>query len=773
MEELNRKLIRFDKIIISILLVISIIGGLIFGYVISEVKNFSGIENLKRFQPSIPTKIYDVNGELVAELFHEKRELISFEMLPRNLINAFLSAEDRDFYKHFGIDFTAIIRALIKNVAAGKIVQGGSTITQQLAKRLFTTGERTFARKALEAILALQIEKKYSKEEILEMYFNQIYLGHGCYGVASAAKLFFDKEVKYLNVAESAILSALPSAPGKYSPLLNAHTAYEKNWELLNRMVDSGFLTSELAKKIYREFWPDFIDSLRLEYPSKTVYSRSVDRAPYFTDYVRQILISRFGENVVYNKGLSVYTTLNLKRQRIGRKVLIKGIREQNKIARGANEYYDENIDKSFTGGVWGTLGIVFNLPPVRMSYNLEANFRKVMVDHLVDSADIMSLLLDARESNRSIESFRGTVSNISSLLNVEGAIVAIEPSSGYISTLIGGSGFSVDNQFNRAIQARRQPGSAFKPFLYGAGIESRILNAGTLLPDAPIVDIDDDGCTWSPANYEGKYYGMVNVRKALAASINIIAIRAYDLIGPDRVIEFASKMVKVPHTRFSANPTLALGTTELTPFEMAQGFAIFANRGRDVFPYAIRYVIDRDGNELVNIEEEVGKIIALREMEGSMQIISEDLAYIMTGLMKAVIDSGTATEAIRQKSEFRKKAVGKTGTTSNWTDAWFCGYTPDVVTIVWVGFDRLFMTLGKHQSGSAVAAPIWGQFMKEIYRDMKDPVFPPPPKGVYRSGEFILLKGTVPDPPFEEEEHKMKTVLERYMEKEGLNIEE
>ncbi len=773
MKALNRRLKRFEKIIISILIVVSIIGGLIFGFIISEVRNFSGIENLKKFQPSIPTKIYDVNGEIIAELFHEKRELVSFEMLPRNLINAFLSTEDRDFYKHFGIDFAAIIRATIKNIAAGKIVQGGSTITQQLAKRLFTTGERTFARKALEAVLALQIEKKYSKEEILEMYFNQIYLGHGCYGVSSASKLFFNKEVKHLNVAESAVLAALPSAPGRYSPLRNAHKAYEKNWEILNRMVDDGFLTFEAAKIIYRDFWPDFIDSLKLEYTSKTVYSRSVDKAPYFTDYVRQILISRFGEDTVYNKGLSVYTTLNLKRQRIGRKVLREGIRKQNKIAQGENEYYDEAVNKGLFGGIWGTLRIIFNLPNIRTSHDVEVRFRKVMVDQLVDSTDIISLLLDAKECNRSIESFRGTVSSISSLLDVEGAIVAIEPSTGYITTLIGGSHFSVDNQFNRAIQARRQPGSAFKPFLYGSGIESRIINAGTLLPDAPIVDIDDEGCTWSPANYEGEYYGMVNVRRAIASSINIIAIRAYDLIGPDRVIEFASRMMKVPQTRFNANPTLALGTTELTPFEMAQGFAIYANRGRDVIPFAIRYVIDRDGNELVNIEEEVGKIVALREMEGSMQIISEDLAYIMTSLMKAVIDSGTATEAIRLKAGFKKRASGKTGTTSNWTDAWFCGYTPDVVTVVWIGFDRLFMTLGKHQAGAAVAAPIWGQFMEEIYQDLKDPVFPPAPKGVYHSGELVLLNGTVPDEPYEGDEYKMQTVLERYMEKEGLNTGE
>ncbi len=773
MEAHYRKIEKIEKTLIALILISSVLGGLIFGYVISELKNFSGIENLRKFQPSIPTKIYDVNGELIAELFHEKRELVSYDKLPRNLINAFLSAEDRGFFEHFGLDFVAIVRAMIKNVAAGKIIQGGSTITQQLAKRLFTTGERTFTRKALEAILALQIEKKYSKEEILEMYFNQIYLGHGCYGVSSAAKLFFNKKVSLLSVAESAVLAALPSAPGRYSPLLNAQKAYRKNWETLQRMVDDGFLTEKAAERSYRAFWPSFIDSIMLEYPSKTVFSRSVDKAPYFTDYVRQILISRFGEDIVYNEGLSVYTTLNLKRQEIARKVIVQGLKKQNKISRNVNKYHDRAVEKALFGGVWDSLRLVFDLPSIKVKTDLVSRFRRDMFEELVDSLDALSLLVGAPDCNRSIENFRGQISEISTSLQVEGALIAIEPSTGYITAMIGGSGYTVDNQFNRTVQARRQPGSAFKPFVYGAAIESTIITPGTSLPDAPIVDIGLEGRTWSPGNYEGEYTGMVNVKRALASSINIIAIRVFDIIGADRIIEFASRMTKVPETRFNPNPTLALGTTELTPFEMAQGFAIYANRGRDVIPFAIRYIIDRDGNELANIEEEIGNVIALREVDGTMQIVSEDVAYVMTDLMKAVIDSGTATEAVRYKAGFKKKAAGKTGTTSNWTDAWFCGFTPDIAVVVWVGYDRSFMTLGHHQAGAAVAAPIWGAFMKELYSEMSDPVFPPSPKGVYRIGDLVMLKGTKPGRSYVGDEYKMKTVIERYMEKQGLVIGE
>ncbi len=765
---MNEK-INFEKIerySLYLLVLICLMGGLIFGYITSQIKNFSGIENLRQFQPSIPTKLYDVNGEMIAELFQEKRDMVPFEQIPRSTINAFIAAEDGDFYSHYGIDPMAIMRAMVKNIIAMKVVQGGSTITQQLSKRLFTTGERTFMRKALEAVLTLQIEKKFSKDEILEMYFNQIYLGHGCYGISSAAKLFFNKEVKHLNVAESSVLAALPSAPGRNSPLLNARTAYEVNRGILNRMVDIGFLSKERADKIYREFWPAYIDSIKLEYPSKTVYTKSVDKAPFFTDYVRQVLIARFGKDVVYNEGLSVYTTLNLRRQEVAQKVMEAGIKKQDDISARANKYYFSAVDRSLFGA-YSNLRMIFNLPGALIKNDPDTKFKKQVVDEFLDSMDIMSILVDADSTSFYIEKFREAISGISSALNVEGALIAIEPPTGYITSMVGGSEFSVDNQYNRAMQAKRQPGSAFKPFVYGAAIEAKVISPAMNLPDAPIVDIDASGESWSPANYEGGFSGMVSVRRALAKSINIISVRIYDLVGPDKVIDYASKMLKVPTTRFSPNPTLALGTTEVTPFEMATGFSIYANRGRDVIPFAVRYVVDRDGNELANIEEEVGSVIAAKEKNGSIQVISEDVAYIMTSLLQSVIDTGTPYYSIRTEEGFKKKCAGKTGTTSGWSDAWFCGFTPDIAAIVWFGYDKSFMSLGKHQAAAGVAAPVWAKYMKEVYNGMNDPVFPPQPPGVIRSGD-IMLKGASTG-GYSPAEYKMKTVLERYMEKEGL----
>jgi penicillin-binding protein 1A len=776
---------RFEKIFFLIIISASVIGGVLFGYVASQTRNFSGIENIKQFQPNLPSRLYDVNGELIAELFQEKRDIISFEKLPKNLINAFLATEDRDFYRHIGLNPAAMVRAFFKNLAAGKVVQGGSTITQQLAKRLFTSGERTILRKALEAVLALQIEKKFTKEEILEMYFNQIYLGHGCYGLSSAARLFFNKEVKELNLIESAILAALPSAPRKYSPLENPHNAYAKNRDILNRMISAGFVTEEKAYKIYDDFWPDFIDLLKTEFTTRTANTGYTDKAPYFTDYVRQILLSKIGKNSLYNEGLNIYTTLNLKRQITGQKYLSDGLKKQNEISANSNKFTNLAVDRNLFR-IYDSLGNIFSLPAPKIKNDAEAQFNKRMIDETIDDIDIISLLVNATEASKALEKYRSNVIGVSSVLNVEGALIAIEPSTGYISTMVGGSGFSVDNQYNRAVQAKRQVGSAFKPFVYGSGIESKLINAATSLPDAPILNIDEAGETWTPGNYKDSFSGLVKLRTALALSINIISIRIFDILGPDIIIDYAKKMLRVHESRFTPTPSLALGVCDLTPLEVARGYAIYANNGKDVIPFAIRYITDRDGNELDNTEESIGNTIAEKEINGTIQVIPEEVAFIMTSLMQSVVNSGTAYSAIRQNAKFTKPCAGKTGTTSNWTDAWFCGYTPEISAVVWIGYDRPFMTLGKHQAGAIAAAPIWANYMKDI--DLREKQFSPAPANVYQAevcsytgllpsvscfetnGEY-MIKGGGPTETCTGSHFKVKSVLDRYIEKEGVQI--
>jgi len=788
--DFDKKTRNFEKAALAVILCASVFGGAFFGYINSEIRSYSGIDNLKRFQPSIPARLYDVNGELIAELFQEKRALVPYEELPQSLINAFLAAEDKGFYEHFGINPLAILRASVKNLIASvknlspTVVQGGSTITQQLSKRLFTTGKRSVTRKILEAMLSFQIEKRFTKDEILEMYFNQIYLGHGCHGIATAAEFYFDKDVRNLSVAESALLAALPSKPQGFSPLQETRAAHAKHRETLDRMVDAGFLDWKRADRIYREFWPDYFEKIKMEFPTKTAISKNIDRAPFFTDYVRQILIARYGEDFVYNEGLNVYTTLNLKRQLVAEKYLLEGLERQNEVSSVANEHYYGSVDRELMDS-YNRLRMIFSLPSILLKDDLDIQFKKVMADDLLDSLDSLSLLTGASGCNAALEKFRDQVSGMSAALKVEGAFIAIEPSSGYITTMIGGSEYSVSNQYNRAVQARRQPGSSFKPFVYGAGMESRLINPAMALPDAPIVDIDEEGQTWEPGNYEGEYSGMVRLRSALAASINIISVRIYDIIGPERIIDYASRMLKMPSSYFHPNPSLALGATELTPIQMCNAYAIYANQGRDVIPYAIRYIQNRDGRELVNIEEEVGKTIASKKIDGSIQIVPENVAYIMTSMMRDVVDRGTAAETIRRVAEFSLPAAGKTGTTQNWTDAWFCGFTPDIAAVVWVGYDQPFMSLGKHQAGAAVAAPIWGRYMKDIYNGMPEPVFAPPPDGLVGIGVCrdtgllpspactvvgdLIIPGSGPTETCDGNHFKMKSILEKYMENEGI----
>ncbi|HNW30528.1 MAG TPA: transglycosylase domain-containing protein, partial [Spirochaetota bacterium] len=467
-------LLKIETIALKVFIAICVAGGLIFGFVTAEIKNYSGIDNLKAFQPSIPTRLYDVNGEVIAELFQQRRYPVSFEDLPPCLVNAFLSAEDQDFYDHFGISPPAIIRAMGKNIILSiksfrpMISQGGSTITQQLAKRLFTSGERTFGRKALEAILALQIEKRFTKEEILEMYFNQIYFGHGCHGIASASRFFFHKNIKYINAIESSVLAGLPTRPNGLSPIKYPRRAMAKNRDTLNRMVDQGYLDRKSADRMYREFWPAFVDSIIMDYPTKTARSKFQDRAPYFTDYVRQILISRFGEDMVYNDGLSVYTTLNLRDQKNAENVMKEALKKQNSISvKGAvtkTMAMEMGMIDSFEG-----LRMIFPLPSVSISQDGESMFKQMMADDLLDAAEILSFFTETPGCNRALEAYHSQITGLSSVMNVEGALIAIEPFSSYIKAMVGGSKFEVQNQYNRAVQAKRQPGSSFKPFVYGA----------------------------------------------------------------------------------------------------------------------------------------------------------------------------------------------------------------------------------------------------------------------------------------------------------------
>jgi penicillin-binding protein 1A len=703
------------KPIYSLILKVAVLSALLFpfAYIISAYAySYSILSGELGFDPNISTRIYDINGELIAELFDENRTIAESGEIPDLVKKAFLAAEDRNFYLHSGFDIPGIIRAILVDLFSGDIRQGGSTITQQLAKQLYTKGEKTIHRKIMEIFIALEFERKFTKEQILSMYLNQIYFGHGVYGITSAASFFFDKDVKDLTAVEAALLAAIPSAPNHYSPLKNPRAAYEKNKQVLYNMIDAGFISQEDVAVRCDDFWQAYLDSIKTRFQTLGVRSISFDRAPHFTEYIRRILVERYGEKQVYHGGLKIYTTLDIRHQKAAEEALRKGIEEQDRIAREQNsgriDYYDRIMvrrqqDDKTTAGRDAGQRIRF-LSSLRNGPLFDV-LMMTMVSGATGVEEALGRYIDEYESVR-----------ISS--RVEGALVSLDPATGGITAMVGGSDFNAANQLNRAVQSTRQPGSAFKAFVYGAGIESKHITAATAFYDVPVL-FKGTRTSWKPSNYEKNYRGKVLVRNAFAASLNIVSVLVVDDIDPRTVADFASRLIGIPLSRFAIDPTISLGTSEVTPLEMARGFAVYATGGREVHPYAIRYVLDKKGRKIFNGESNRGP---------EKRLISEQTAFIMTSLLRSVVDAGTAYGGIRETAGFTLPAGGKTGTTTNFKDAWFVGFTPDLVAAVWMGCDSQKFSLGGGQSAAVVSAPVWGSFMRDVYMFRKPGRFRPQP---------------------------------------------
>lgn len=617
----------FKIILVGILLICFIGLGIGIGIIVSYCRDLPSLAPLDLYEGrrwSLPSKVYSIDGEEIGTFYEERRELISLEEIPDELINAVIAIEDHLFFRHRGLNLKGILRAFLTNLRRGRIIEGGSSITQQLAKLLFLTPDKTYSRKIKEALLALKIERHYTKEEILECYLNKVYFGHGVYGVEAASRFYFGKSTKDLCLAEAALLAGLIKAPNRYSPIINPEAAKLRQWIVLKRMARCGYISEEEAKKARNQF-------LRMMKEGRIRWRSFPNKAPYFVEYIRQKCEKRYGD-ALYKSGLKIYTTLDLKMQKAAEDVLIKGLSRMNRFSKGER---------------------------------------------------------------------------------VEGAIVAIDPKTGYIKAMVGGSGFTSENQLNRVTQAKRQPGSAFKPFLYTAAIDNGFTPADTL-KDEPIT-YDDFGRKWSPQNYDGRFRGIVTLREALEDSLNVASIRLIEKVGPRRVAWYAYRM----GIRSHLYPTLslALGTSEVTPLEMCIAFSVFANQGVRVEPIGIRYVEDSDG---VILEEN----IPIEE-----RVLSEETAYILTNMMEGVVKRGTGRWAIGDR--LGRPVAGKTGTSSDFRDAWFVGFTPDLVCAVWVGYDKGGISLGRGMVGGVVAAPIWRDFMKVALKDIPPTEFPIP-AGVY-----------------------------------------
>ncbi|HPS58554.1 MAG TPA: PBP1A family penicillin-binding protein [Spirochaetota bacterium] len=686
----------------------------VYAYTVS----YALIKESAKLKQSAPSRIYDRNGELVAELYDEYRDYTAISEIPECLKLAFIAAEDNSFFMHSGIDLPGIIRAVIVDLTSGELRQGGSTITQQLAKQVYTTRERSVKRKLVELFLAREFEKNYTKEQILEMYLNRIYFSHGVYGVGAAAEFYFGKKLKDINTVEACVLACIPSAPDWYSPLKNPASSYEKSRSVLFNLIASGYISKPDAAAMFNSFWEKFTEQSRTRFTESGIRRENTDRAPWFTEYIRRELVAMYGEDMVYRGGLVVRTTVDIAYQDYADTVMDEVLREQNKRSVWQNtgelkkierEYAKLSVDRNGNNA-----GAKSELTERTVAWN------RAFIESVSDEVSIAALITGNDGIDAKVSGAGRRHEAMMRKSRAEGAIAVIDPANGEILALCGGSKFSQSNQLNRAVQSRRQPGSSFKAFVYGAAIESGKITAATSFYDSPIT-YKGRRDTWKPSNYDKDFSGRVLARKAFAMSLNIVSARIYDITGGESITGFASKLTGVPVKRFQTDPTLSLGTTELTPLEMAAGFSVFANNGFSVTPHAIREVTDSSGKILYTAEGRYKKV----------RVMDDRTAFIMTDIMRDVVDSGTATYAVRSEGGFRLPCAGKTGTNTEFRDAWFIGFTPDIVASVWIGCESPEFSLGSGRSGAAIAAPAWGKFMSRVYSSRKRRSFRSAPPGV------------------------------------------
>ncbi|MBW2632140.1 MAG: PBP1A family penicillin-binding protein [Deltaproteobacteria bacterium] len=599
-------------IAIILILISGVLFGIIAGIFLAITHDLPQIQSLETFRPSAVTRIYSADKELLAELYLEKRDPVPLKSIPHYLKTALIATEDKNFYKHSGVDLKGILRAILKDVLARKFLEGASTITQQLAKTLFLTSEKSIMRKIKEAFLAFQLERRYTKDEILGLYLNQIYFGSGAYGVESAAQTFFGKPVKDLSLAECALIAAMPKAPSRYSPLVNKNLAVKRRNIVLKQMANSGMITEDAYKKS------------AIEPVSLGKQNKKQIKAPYFVEYIKKNLEETLGSSRLYKGGLTVNTTLLFELQKAAEKAVENGL------------------------------------------YALETRMKQ---QRIMDT-------------------------------NPQGALIALNVQSGGILAMAGGRDFD-ESPFNRATSARRQPGSAFKPVVYAHAIEQGFPQNRIIL-DAPVVfKGGKNGEDWQPENFSGKYNGEMTLRMALTLSENIPAVRLMETLGPSSVAEFGYNLGI--ESTLAPNLSLALGTSETTLIELTSAYAVFPNMGESIKPFGIMEVLDRED-----------RIIQQAKPEQRLSM-SRAGAAIITNMLCGVVQEGTGKKA----SVLKRSVAGKTGTTNNYRDALFIGFSPSIAAGAWVGQDN-FTTLGKGETGAKAALPIWMEFMKKTLENSR-----------------------------------------------------
>lgn len=744
----------------TVLLIIITIGVVALlgagGYVAFLVARLPKIDRLTDYKPPIVSQVYGDDGTLVGEFYLERRLVVPVNKMPRKLIQAFVAAEDSSFYSHKGIDYFGIVRAAFKNIISLRKKEGASTITQQVTKTMLLTPEKKLSRKIKEAFLAKRMEERLTKDEILYLYLNQIYLGAGSYGVEAAAETYFGKSVDQLNLAEMAVLAGLPKAPNAYSPIKNLAKAKERQNYVLERMTREGYITEAEADHAR--------NTVLTIMPGRRAMN---DQVAYFLEQMRIYLEQQYGEDQLYKGGLKIYTTMNAGMQRAAYEAVRSGLKEVDKRQgfRGAANYLqtgeidqfcskvEEAIDSAALkqgetyNGVVTAVDAAKGVATVRvgdryglldrkgMSWagrlTLVSNYGKPeKPSRSIGLGAVLEVQVVTPDQNR-----QGAVFALDQTPEVQGALVSVDPLTGGVKAMVGGYDFR-KSQFNRAVQAKRNAGSAFKPIIYAAALEKG-LTAATVIEDAPVVYPAGLGKTWSPKNYDHEYRGPISMREALTHSVNIASVKILEIVGVDYAISFAQRLGIT--AKMEPNLSLALGTASVSPLELTAAYAVFANQGRLVPSYYIVKVTDSEGRVLEEhppplppeppVEDSpeegtegvaspvpaappvvklpsAGTPVAIR----AVQAVTPEIAYLVTNLMESVVQSGTGYRA----AAIKRPVAGKTGTTNDMKDAWFVGYVPQLATGVWVGFDNQSRSLGASGSGGQAAAPIWADYMQK-----------------------------------------------------------
>ena len=696
------------------------------------------ISDLADYRPKLSMRVFSVEGKVIGEFGEERRKLVPFKDIPVIVKQAVLSIEDARFYQHGGVDYIGLVRASLANVGRAKS-QGASTITMQVARNVYLSSEKTFTRKIYELLLTYKLEHLLSKDQIFEIYLNQIFLGHRAYGFAAASETYFGKPIQSLSIAEAAMLAGLPKAPSAYNPINNPKRARSRQLYIIERMEENGFITSEQAKAAKTE-----------ELKIRSVTTPNTTHAEYVAEMARQLMFAQYG-NDIYTRGLNVYTTIKAEDQEIAYQALRRGILdyELRQVYRGPEKFITMPTDaRELEEAIDDALIEAGDKGDLLSAVVLEATPKKVRV--VRQNAEVLEINGDGLKPVTSglsdkappnIKLRPGAVVRVSKntkgdwsltqLPEVEGAFVALDPADGAIRSLVGGFDFD-KNKFNHVTQAWRQPGSSFKPFIYSAAIEKGF-TAATQVNDAPLFfDASVTGSqAWEPKNYDGKFEGVMSLKTALAKSKNMVSIRILQAVGPQNAQNWISRFGFDPE-KHPAYLTMALGAGSVTPMQVAMGYSVFANGGYLVKPYLITKVSDP-----------LGKVLSAYtpiELDERARAIEPRNAFVISHLLQEVTRAGTAMRA--QATLKRSDIYGKTGTTNDSMDAWFAGYHQTLTAVTWIGYDTP-RKLGDRETGGGLSLPVWISYMQHALKNTPVSGMPVPAGVVFEGNDWFYQEYT------------------------------